>query len=132
MKPFATLLRIICTLAAALVFLQAGCASQRVLLCGGRIHNDSGRELRDIKIVHQPTGQMVMNNLLPAGGDVDLAFTDLEMKATSATLEWYDTQRGARQVTLALPRQGENGGPQRLIYDINGAGQVQARLIPCP
>jgi len=74
---------------------------------------------------------MLMNNLLPAGGDVDLAFTDLEMKATSATVEWYDTVTGPQQATLPLPRHGGTGGPQRLVYEINGAGKVQARLIPC-
>jgi len=131
MKRPAIAFRKISPLAAALCILLAGCASQRVLLCGGRIHNASGRELRDIKIAHQPTGQMVMSNLLPAGGDVDLAFTDLEMKATTATLEWYDTNRGPRQVTLALPRQSGTGGPQRLVYEINGAGQATARLVPC-
>lgn len=121
----------ICPLAAALFFLLAGCASQQVLLCGGRIHNAAGRELRDVKIVHQPTGQMVMSNLVPAGGDVDLAFTDLEMKATSATVEWHDTQRGRQQASLAVPRHAGTGGPQRLVYDIDGVGQVQVRLIPC-
>jgi hypothetical protein len=118
-------------MAPAILLLLAGCASQPVLLCGGRIHNASGRELRNIKIVHQPTGQMVMNNLLPAGSDVDLAFADLKLKATSATIEWYDAAPGPRQATLALPNHGGSGGPQRLVYDINGAGQVQARLIPC-
>lgn len=72
-----------------------------------------------------------MNNLLPAGSDVDLAFADRELLATSATIEWFDTAGRPQQATLALPRHGGTGGPQRLIYDIDGTGQVQARLIPC-
>lgn len=131
MKCFASLFRKICPLAIALIFLLAGCTSQRVLICGGRIYNATGRELRDIKIVHQPTGQMLMNNLLPPGSDVDLAFADRELRAASATIEWHDTQRGPQQVTLALPSHGGTAGPQRLIYEINGPGEVQARLVPC-
>jgi hypothetical protein len=123
--------RKICPLAGLLFFLLAGCAGHRVQLCGGRIHNASGRELRDIRIVHQPTGQMVMNNLLPAGGDIDLFFTDLELKATSATIAWEDGQ-GPRQATLVLPRHGGGSGLQRLVYEISQGGRAQARLIPCP
>lgn len=116
---------------ALLLVLLAGCAGPRVLLCGGRIHNASGRDLRDIRIVHQPTQQMLTNNLLLAGSDVDLAFADREMKATAATIEWHDAGLGPRQATLVLPRHGESRVPQRLVYDIDGTGQVQARLIPC-
>lgn len=131
MKRFASLFLKICPLAIALIFLLAGCNSQRVLICGGRIHNAAGRELSDITIVHQPTGQMLRNNLLPAESDVDLAFADRELRATSATIEWNDTVGGPQQVTLALPSNGGTAGPQRLIYEIHGAGQVQARLVPC-
>jgi hypothetical protein len=119
-------------LLATLVVLLAGCAGQQVLLCGGRVHNGANRSLEDIRIVHQPTGQLLTTNHILAGGDVDLAFDDREMKATGATIAWYDSRLGPRQETLALPRMGAGGGPQRLVYELDGAGQAAVSLHPCP
>ena len=130
-NPLAASLWNICLLAPVFCLLFTGCTAQRVLLCGGRVHNSSDRDLRDVRIVHQPTGQMLANNLLLAGSDVELAFTDLEMKASAATIDWYDPGLGALQASLVLPRHGQGGGPQRLVYEINGAGQIAVRLLSC-
>lgn len=115
-----------------LFFIVAGCAGPKVLLCGGRVHNASGTELHDLRIVHQPTGKMLTANLVLAGHGVELDFDDRELRATSATVEWNDAASGRQQADVPLPRRAVSAGPQRLVYDIRADGKVAVRLTPCP
>lgn len=85
---------------------MSGCFQPDLRINGGLIHNDSGRELRNIRVVHNLTHREVASNLLLPGAEFVLMFSEGEMKARTATVSWGDPVLGAVQSRLDLPRQG--------------------------
>jgi hypothetical protein len=101
-----------------------------VSINGGAIHNGSGRELRNIRVVHHETRKVITSNSLLPGCDFLLEFDAGEMKAKTATFVWEDPLFGTREVFLELPHGESTSGPQWLVYTISTSGQVTAKLVP--
>lgn len=117
---------------ALLLSAAPGCVQPGIHINGGLIHNDTGRELQHIRVVHHETHRMIMSNSLLPGADFTLVFSEGEFKARTATVSWDDPALGVRQAHLDLPRRGSGDGPQWLVYRISSAGQVSAVLMPRP
>ncbi len=116
-----------------LVVFASGCAStsHQLTLCGGMIQNRSGRELRDVRVVHYPTQKVVMTNVLLAGRSFRLGFEERALMATMATITWEDPDLGLQQSTLSLPVTDHQDDPRWLIYQITADGKVSVSLNPC-
>lgn len=89
----------------------AGCLpTSQVLVAGGSIYNDIGRELSNISIVHHPTEQKVTCNTLLPDSDFALGFDARTLKATSATIEWKDPILGPQYAGVQVPQvKGSDG-----------------------
>lgn len=110
------------------LLLTAGCATTHLKFSGGRIHNGTGREVRNLRIVHHPTEQLLTCSALLPGRDLALRFEERELLATSATLAWDDARFGPQIVSLDLTRLTAAGGPNLLIYTLDPTGHVNVRL----
>ena len=107
--------------------LLAGCVQPTVMINGGAIHNGSGRELRNIRVVHNETRKVVIGNSLLPDRDFVLEFNASELKARTATLSWDDPLLGSRKVVVELPHGENTNGPQRLIYYISPTFPVRGK-----
>jgi hypothetical protein len=116
---------------ALLLGAMTGCVQPVIRINGGLIHNDTGRELRNIRVVHHETHRTVMSNVLLPDADFALMFSEGDFKARTATVSWDDPDLGTMQSQVLLPRTASGLGPQRLVYRISAAGQATAVLIPC-
>lgn len=109
---------------------MTGCVQPGVRISGGLIHNDSGRELRNVRVLHHETSRAVSSNLLLPEADFILRFSEGELRARKASVSWDDPALGPQAVAVDLPREGGGDQSKWLVYRIGEDGQVTVFLAP--
>lgn len=90
--------------------------SSRVHLDRAIIQNDSSQVIRDIKIIHAPTGVMGEVNMILPHASFELGLLQSDLKADKAAVNWLDAQGKAQSRVVSLPKRNANGGKMALIY----------------
>ena len=114
--------------------LVVSCAHRQVsMICAGDVENGSGGVIRDMRIVHEPTGRFFAVGALQPGKSFFLDFGPRELEATAADVTWTDVSGSRHRARLGLTalRERNPGGPFRLVYSIGAAGQASVSLRPC-
>lgn len=114
----------------ALLSLAASCASppsvNRTV-----IRNETGRDVWNVVLVHNPAGQMGTVSQIPQGRTAEVGFAPRVLKAREAELRWDDAS-GTHRASLPVPshRPDDSDRPLLLEYRILPAYRVMGELRP--
>lgn len=115
---------------AAVFFLLSGCLSKPVQLDSAVIQNESPQVIRDVKIVHHPTGKMGEVNMVLPHSEFELGMLQSRLAADKAKVSWIDSQGNQREAVVRIPEAPSRDKDMILIYYFDRGGGVSALLQP--
>jgi len=114
-----------------LLILLTGCASPPVMLNRAVILNQTGAEIRDVSVRHEPTNKIGSVSAILPGRMFNLGFPSHPMIAERAIVSWRSGNGDLRTTEKTLPvADGHKNYNHVLVYTIHKNGTVTVKLEP--
>jgi len=109
----------------------SGCTSRYFIIDRAIVRNATPEIIRDVKIIHEPTGKTGAVNMILPNNTFELGFAGQPMRGKHAIITWRDYKGHLKKFEAPLPdNRGVNGKGNHfiLIYTIQTKGDVFIHL----
>ena len=116
---------------AFLLLAISGCTSRHLIIDRAIVRNETPGIIRDVKVIHEPTGKSGAVNMILPNKTFELGFAGQPMLGKHAIITWLDYEGYLRKFEAPLPNNPDAKGKGKnyiLVYRIQTKGNVSIRL----
>ena len=109
----------------------SGCTSRHLIIDRAIVRNETPGIIRDVKVIHEPTGKSGAVNMILPNNTFELGFAGQPMYGKHAIITWRDYEGRLRNFEAPLPTNLDVKGKGNnfiLVYTIQTKGDVSIHL----